>query len=489
MRIWGISALSHDAALAVVEDGRLLFAAHAERYSRRKGDPTLAQGLLDAAQAYGPPDRIAWYERPLLKKARHLRAGQWRDALSPRDLPRLYLRSLALGFPLPRIDYVGHHEAHAAAGFATSGFPDAAVVVADAIGELSTFTIGHVHAGSAMRVLHRRVYPDSLGLLYSAFTRRCGFKANEEEYIVMGLAALGEPRHVDDIHAELLELAPPTYRLKVNPHRGIGNWRPGARVEDLAASIQAVTEEVLLSAARWARARTGSRRLVLMGGLALNCVANARLAALALFDDIWIFPNPGDAGSSLGAAAVVSGGPVDWRGPYLGTRIDGEYPVAELLGDLEADGIAAVANGRAEFGPRALGNRSLLADPRSPDVKPRLDRIKGREAFRPFAPVVRAERAHDVFDLPMPRSPYMQFTARCRRPEELPAIVHADGTSRVQTVAPAEHPGLHELLVRWEERTGCPVLLNTSLNSRGEPLVDSAEDAARFARRERVPVH
>jgi carbamoyltransferase len=186
---------------------------------------------------------------------------------------------------------------------------------------------------------------------------------------------------------------------------------------------------------------------------------------------------------------VVSGGPVDWRGPYLGTRIDGEYPVAELLGDLEADGIAAVANGRAEFGPRALGNRSLLADPRSPDVKPRLDRIKGREAFRPFAPVVRAERAHDVFDLPMPRSPYMQFTARCRRPEELPAIVHADGTSRVQTVAPAEHPGLHELLVRWEERTGCPVLLNTSLNSRGEPLVDSAEDAARFARRERVPVH
>ena len=489
MRIWGISALSHDAALAVVDDGRVVLAAQAERYSRRKGDPWLADGLLAQALAFGRPDRIAWYERPLLKKARHVRAGQWRAALTAADLPRRYLRSLDLGFRLPDIEYVGHHEAHAAAGFVTSDFADAAVIVADAIGEMSTFTIGHICAGRPLRVLHRRLYPDSLGLLYSAFTRRCGFKANEEEYIVMGLAALGEPRHVADIHDELLERTDPSFRLKLNPHRGIGHWRPEARVEDLAASIQAVTEDVLVAAARWARAHTGSPRLVLMGGMALNCVANARVAELGIFDDIWIFPNPGDAGSSLGAAAAVADAPVAWSGPYLGTPISGEYPIERLLDDLRTDGLTAVANGRAEFGPRALGNRSLLADPRSTAMKPRLDRIKGRERFRPFAPVVREERAHEVFDLPVPRSPYMQFTARCRRPADFPAIVHVDGSSRVQTVTREQHAGLHELLVRWEEATGCPVLLNTSLNSRGEPLVDTLEDAARFATCEAVRVH
>ncbi|WP_158841346.1 carbamoyltransferase C-terminal domain-containing protein [Saccharothrix deserti] len=488
MRTWGISALSHDAALAVVEDGEILLAAHSERYSRKKNDSALHPDLLDEAMAFGAPDMIAWYERPHVKKLRHLRAGQWADAVSRADVPRRYLRFLGLPFPLPRIRYADHHHSHAAAAFATSGFPDATVIVGDAIGEFRTFTIGRFDTTGRFEVLHRRNYPHSLGLLYSAFTRRCGFRPNEDEYVIMGLAAFGEPRHEDAIYEDLVELEGPSFRLKVNPHRGIGDWLPEASDADLAASVQAVTEEVLVRATRWARANTTSRNLLVMGGLALNCVANSRIARLGLFDDIWICPNPGDAGSSIGAAAAVTGMRLNWSGPYLGTSVDGEYPVDALLDALADEGVVGVASGRAEFGPRALGNRSLLADPRPADMQDRVNAVKGREPFRPFAPVIRAEVADELFELPVPQSPYMQFTARCKAPHEYPAIVHHDGTSRVQTVTPRDHPGLHELLVRWEERTGCPILLNTSLNSRGEPLVNNREHADAFARRNGVAV-
>jgi carbamoyltransferase len=489
MRHWGVSALSHDASLAVVQDGEVVFAAHSERYSRVKNDPFLAPGLLAEALTYGPPDAIAWYERPMLKKARHVRARQWADARSRADIPRRYLRTLGLPVRLPAIDYAGHHDSHAAGGFATSGFDEAAVIVADAIGEFRTFTIGHFMPGGRYAKLHRRSYPDSLGLLYSAFTRRCGYRPNEDEYIVMGLAAYGEPRYTAAIYEDLLEVAPPSFRLKLNPHRGIGNWLPQASAEDLAASIQRVTEDLMVSAARWARGHTGSRNLVLSGGIALNCVANALVARDAGFENVWIFPNPGDAGSSVGAVAAVTGDRLRWPGPYLGTALGGDYPVEALVRELVARGTVGVASGRAEFGPRALGNRSLLADPRPPDMKDRVNQIKGREPFRPFAPVVRVERAHELFDLPVPVSPFMQFTARCRAPGEYAAVVHRDGTSRVQTVDRAAHPGLYALLEMWEERTGCPVLLNTSLNSRGEPLLNSAGDVAAFSARTGLPVY
>lgn len=489
MRYWGITALSHDASLAVVEDGEILFAAHSERYSRIKNDPHLHPGLLAAASVHGPPDSVVWYERPWLKKLRHARAGQWAEALAPADIPRRYLRGLRTGFPLPDPQYADHHHSHAAASFAGSRYERAAVVVADAIGEFRTFTIGRMETPGDLQVLHQRSYPDSLGLLYSAFTRRCGFRPNEDEYIVMGMAAFGEARHVDAILEELLELTPPTFRLRRNVHRGIGDWLPDARVEDLAASVQAVVEMVMVAAATWAHRVTGLPNLVLSGGVALNCVANSRVAAEAGFDKVWIFPNPGDAGSAVGCVAAATGTALNWKGPYLGTEIAGEYPVDRLLDELLRSGIAAVANGRAEFGPRALGNRSLLADPRPADMKDRVNKVKGREMFRPFAPVIRIERAHEAFALPVAASPYMQFTASCRQPEDFPAIVHVDGTSRVQTVEEHEHPGLYELLARWEERTGCPMLLNTSLNSRGEPLVDTADDAERFSIRDGVPVY
>jgi carbamoyltransferase len=489
MRIWGLSALSHDASLSVIEGDAILFAAHAERYSRNKNDPLINGDLLAEALTYGPPELIAWYERPFVKKLRHARAGQWHDALTARDFPKRYLTSLGLPFRLPEIRYVSHHHSHAAAGFTTSGYDEAAVIVADAIGEFRTFTIGRYDRAGSFKTLHQRNYPHSLGLLYSAFTRRCGFKPNEDEYIVMGMAALGEPRYTDAIYDDFLELAHPTFKLRVNPHRGIGDWQPKAASEDLAASIQKATEDVLLEAARWARAHTGSRQLILMGGVALNCVANTKIAERGLFEKIWIFPNPGDAGSSVGAAAALSRSQLTWLGPYLGTAINRSYPVTALLEELQTGGITGVANGRAEFGPRALGNRSLLADPRPADMKDRVNRIKGRELFRPFAPVIRQERVHELFELPITQSPYMQFTARCRHPRHYPSIIHLDGTSRVQTVTAAQHPGLYELLAVWEEKTGCPMLLNTSLNSRGEPLVNSIQDAERFSRFHGVPVY
>ncbi|HTJ72550.1 MAG TPA: carbamoyltransferase C-terminal domain-containing protein [Actinospica sp.] len=488
MVIWGVSALSHDASLAVLDGPELRFAAHAERYSRVKNDRLLNPGIIAEALVHGVPDAIAWYERPLLKKARHLRARQWTDAFAVSDLPGRYLRSLDLPFRVPDVVPVGHHTSHAMAGVATSGYDEAAVVVADAIGEFDTFTIAHYRAGEGLRVLCRQRYPDSLGLLYSAFTRRCGFKPNEDEYIVMGMAAFGEPCHTESIKRELIDVRAPGFRLRANVHRGIGDWLPDARPEDLAASIQAVTEEVMLNAAGWARRSTGSRNLILMGGVALNCVANTRIAEQAGFDGVWIFPNPGDAGSSVGAAAALYGKPVEWRGPYLGTDIDRTVEPDEIVRVLERDGMLALANGRAEFGPRALGNRSILADPRTGPMKDKVNAIKGRERFRPFAPVVPAEHAADFFEMPVAATPYMQFTVRCRKPDELPAVIHVDGTSRVQTVTARQHPLLHSVLTEWGRRTGVPVLLNTSLNSRGEPLVNTWEHATAFGDREGVAV-
>lgn len=479
MLVWGVSALSHDAALAVVDGDQILFAAHAERYSRRKNDAELNQQIVDEALTYGHPDVVAWYERPLLKKSRQIRAGQFAVAADLAELPRHYLRR----FGVPdghRFTVVDHHRSHAAAGFFTSGFDEACVLTVDGIGEWECMTVG-VYTGCEYRSLRATRYPHSLGLLYSAFTRRCGFRPNEDEYIVMGLAALGRPVHVDAIYRELLERRPGDYRLRVNVHRGIGDWLPDARPEDLAASIQAVAEEVLVDVAGWARQRSGCHRLVLMGGVALNCVANTRIAHEAGFDDIFIMPNPGDAGSSLGAAAHVVGAPLHWAGPYLGTDIARPYQHAEILDALLDGQVVAVANGRAEFGPRALGNRSLICDPRGPHVKDKVNAIKGREPFRPFAPAVLEDHAEACFEMPVPRSPYMQFVARCRRPDLYPAIVHVDGTSRVQTVSRTDHPRFHALIADFHARTGCPMLLNTSLNRKGEPLVNDWDDALTLA--------
>jgi len=258
---------------------------------------------------------------------------------------------------------------------------------------------------------------------------------------------------------------------------------------DIAASIQAVTEEIL--AGLWSRAASymptsclmeGQRNLVFGGGVALNCAANSRLADLGIFDNIWIMPNPGDAGSSLGCIAASEKRHLNWRHPFLGHNIEGEYPVDAIIKELESNKMCGVANGRAEFGPRALGNRSFLADPRGPEVKDLVNKIKRRQQFRPFAPAILEEDVNEYFTLPkaVKNTPYMQFTAACVRGKDFPAIIHYDGTSRVQTVRKTDNPGFHELLTKWKEKTGCPILLNTSLNIKGQPIVNDRADAEAF---------
>lgn len=386
MRVLGISALSHDAAVSLVDDGEILFAAHAERYSRVKNDAELNQALLDDALAYGEPDVIAWYERPLLKKTRQLRSGQWRWATTRTDLPRRYLARFELGSQRPPIRYVRHHESHAAAGFLTSGFTEATVITLDGLGEWDTTTVSAHCDGRPAESVRRLRYPHSLGLLYSAITQRCGFKPNEEEYIVMGMAAFGQPVHADAIRADLIEHSDGWFRLRRNVHRGIGNWMPDARPEDLAASMQLVTEETIIDLARWARRRLDSPNLVLMGGVALNCVANARLAREAGYAQVHIHPNPGDAGSSLGAALALLGRPARWRGPYLGYDIRRPFDGRSILGALVAGRVIGVANGRAEFGPRALGNRSLLTDPRQRHAKQKVNGTSNVSSSVPSPP-------------------------------------------------------------------------------------------------------
>lgn len=485
MIVYGISANEHDASLAVVRGGEILFASAAERYSRVKNDPHLNADLLADAMTYGEPDLVVWYEKPHLKRLRKAWAGQYSE-VGRTDGAR-YLRQFLPGVP---VRYVGHHESHAAGGFFTSPFDDAVILVADAIGEWETVSawLGH---GRTIRRFWSQNYPDSLGLLYSAFTQRIGLKPNEEEYILMGMAAFGEPVYRDLIWQEFVHrFDPPRLVLRENPHRGIQWWHPEIdRRADLAASIQAVTEDIMLGIVRWLARVTGRRRLVLAGGVALNCVANSRIARDGPFDEIWIMPNPGDGGSSIGAALAWTRQRARWRGPYLGHDIVRPFDREGALAALIAGQVIGVATGRAEFGPRALGHRSLLADPRDPSTKDRMNVHKRREPFRPFAPIVLAEHAHDHFDLPVPSSPYMQFVAPVRHPERFPAIVHTDGTARVQTLTRAQNPLIYGLLEEFHGRTGCPMLVNTSLNVKGEPLVNSVADAARFTEATAISVY
>ncbi|MBF0110404.1 MAG: hypothetical protein HQL76_14650 [Magnetococcales bacterium] len=478
--IYGISCFGHDAGLAVVRGSRILFAAHAERYSGLKNDPLLNEALLrDALQTAGPPERIVFHERPWRTRLRHLRSGRLREFLSgasPLDHIRAF-KALA-GVPLVT---VGHHLSHAAGGFYTAPFDEAAIVVADGIGEWDTLSVWHGRDNRLSRLFVQR-YPHSLGLFYSAFTQRCGLKPNEEEFILMAMAALGQPRHRELILREIIHpTIPPGFRLRRNLHRGLGAWHPElTEPETLAASVQKIAEEALLDLMAWVARKVPCRNLVLSGGFALNCVANERILRHGLFDRLWIMPNPGDAGNALGAALAHDGRPVAWEGPYLGHDLARDPDLDGLVATLLVEGMAGLAHGRAEFGPRALGNRSLLADPRGPGIKDRVNEIKRREPFRPFAPVIMAERTAEFFDLPVPRSPYMQLTGRCLHPHRFPAICHVDGSSRVQTVDRTQNPTLHRLLERFQERTGCPMLLNTSLNIKGKPMVNDWSDARLF---------
>ena len=395
--------------------------------------------------------------------------------------------------PMSTINVSGHnhHLSHAAAGFQTSPYDCATVVVIDAIGEWDTISIWGARYNKKGQAKYKKLwgqrYPHSIGLFYSAMTQRVGLKPNEDEYILMGMSAYGRSGYTallqDSLIANEWEAT-----FKHNLHIGLNKDQLlSIHDADLAASAQRVLEQLVYNIMRRARDFKWSDNLVYMGGVALNCLANRNLGEY--FDNIWIMPNPGDAGSSLGAAALAYGGRLNWHDTYLGHNISGAYPVNGLLDCLLSDGIVGVASGRAEFGPRALGNRSLLADPRGADIKDRVNEIKQRQKFRPFAPVILEEMADQYFDFSpgWNNSRYMQSVASCRFPDRFPAICHVDGTSRVQTV-PKDSSGIRELLERWYVVTGCPMLLNTSLNIRGEPMVNDRADADRFQDRYGIKV-
>ena len=386
-------------------------------------------------------------------------------------------------------DFVLHHDSHAAAGFFTSPFDEAVVLTVDAIGEWDTVSISTA-VGNKIERKETIKYPHSLGILYSAFTQRCGLKPAEEEYILMGMSAYGEPKYKDDIYEDFVQQNP--FKLKQNLHRGLGDWHPEADIMDIAASIQDVTVECLANLWHKASQYTNNRpkNLVYAGGVALNCAANSQLANMGLFDNIWIIPNPGDAGSSIGCIAAAEKQHLQWNHPFLGHNIEGEYPVDAIIKELETNKMCGVANGRAEFGPRALGNRSLLADPRGPEVKDLVNGIKRRQKFRPFAPAILEEDVHEYFTLPkaVKNTPYMQFTAPCTHGKAFPAIIHYDNTSRVQTVSKSDNPGFYELLKTWKAKTGCPMLLNTSLNIKGQPIVNDVADGKAFEQKYGVKV-
>jgi carbamoyltransferase len=480
MITWGISANSHDAAVAVFDDNKLLFASHSERFSGKKNDADLCNSLVDyAASNFGYPDEVIWYERPLVKTMRQLYAGQGFNHRS-NDI-RNYLRQFDLkGMP---INYQWHHESHAAAGFYTSPYKEAAIVVIDAIGEFETLTIWK-GSDTGLKQVYKQRYPDSLGLWYSAMTQRCNLKPNEEEYILMGMAAYGDPNKLYNRIAQ--DFFDPNsdrlFKLKKNLHRGCTDWAPDLTVNDtfdIAAATQKIYEHFFDKIVAHAKKITASENLIVMGGCALNCLANP--IAYNHFKNVWIMPNPGDAGSAVGAVLARNQQHIGWDTCSLGFDIEPTSSVEEIVDYLEKNKMCGVAQGRAEFGPRAFGNRSLLADPRGPDIKDTVNDIKKRQQFRPFAPVILEELALNYFDLAGNVSDhrYMQFISRCRHPDLFPAIVHRDGTSRVQTV-PKNGSRIRAILELWYERTGCPMLLNTSLNIKGRPMVNDRADAKNF---------
>jgi carbamoyltransferase len=462
--ILGINETSHDASVSLIKDGEILFAGHAERYSKQKNDWYINNYLINDAFKYGVPNAIAYYEKPLLKASRLALkggSGDWKPRFKIDGIPR---KSFS------------HHYSHACAGYYTSKFNDAVVVVLDAIGEYNTSTIW-VGEGENITLRYKQNYPVSFGLFYSAFTQLIGLMPNQEEYIMMGMAAYGDWKRY---YKEVNEYFPSHSKQKYNFHKGIIDWGINISEQDkfdIAAAAQMVYQQRLNEFMHMAYSITGKKNLVFMGGCALNSSANTLL--WNIFNDVWIMPNPGDAGSSLGAAAALYGKHVEWNSPYLGYDLGGEYPVKQIVDGILKDGVVAVASGRAEYGPRALGNRSILADPRDPNIKDKVNNIKQRELFRPFAPVIMEECADKWFDMNF-ASPYMQYTVRCLQPEKVPSIVHADGTSRVQTVNKNQHRGLYRVLNKFYLETGIPMLLNTSLNIKGQPLLNDELDIIKW---------
>ena len=574
MRILGLSALYHDSAAALVDDGRIVAAAQEERFTRKKHDSSfphraLQYCLSEAECGLEEVDFVVFYDKPFLKFERLLETYLafaprgfksfsmaipiWlREKLFQKNWLTTELRKLAPNYDNANLLFTEHHLSHAASAFYPSPFEQAAVLTLDGVGEWSTTSLA-VGDGNDLKICKELHFPHSLGLLYSAFTYYTGFKVNSGEYKVMGLAPYGEPKYVQTILDHILDLRlDGTFRVNqdfINYCTGLTmtNGRFDALFGhsvrqpdqlltpfhmDIAASIQAVTEEIMLRLARSTRAETGMKNLCLAGGVALNCVANGKILAEGIYENIWVQPAAGDAGGSVGAALaayhlhqrrdrVLETNAIDgMQGAYLGPAYDQQQVESELAAagakfttfsdqdvidrtakSLSAGKAVGWMQGRMEFGPRALGNRSILGDPRSPTMQKMLNlKVKYRESFRPFAPSVLREDAADWFELDGD-SPYMLLVADVRKERrramtheeqslfgidklnvprsDIPAVTHVDYSARVQTVHHETNPRYHALLSRFKALTGCPVLVNTSFNVRGEPIVCTTNDAFR----------
>ena len=520
MRVLGINAVFHDPAAALVVDGETVAAAEEERFSRRKHgkspvpfstwelpEQAMHWCLEHAGLEPGDLDAVAYSYDPDLALAPgdDLTDDGWEGlrTLYARRAPR-FLATALPGLDPERVRFVPHHVAHAASATFASGFDPCSVLVLDGRGESASHLAAR-HDGGPLQVLAAQRLPHSLGLLYEELTAHLGFRRSSDEYKVMAMASYEEAAFLDAFRELVRSDGDGGFRVgDVDLAAFAPPLAPGAEFTPahaaLAASVQRRLEEVLLELAQWLHDRTGDRDLVMAGGVALNCVANSRLWREGPFERVWVQPASGDSGTALGAALHVAHALGDepapmttaalgrgWEEDALAARLRTADVAFERPADV-ADAVAAALadnqvvawfQGRSEFGPRALGHRSLLADPRLPGNLEKLNDIKGREQFRPVAPMVLAERAAEIFDAgPIP-SPFMLFTHRVRPgwAERIPAVVHVDGTARIQTVDRAQEPLMARCLERFEARTGVPVVVNTSLNTAGRPMVDDPRDA------------
>ena len=462
MRVLGFSEGFHDAAVTVLDDDRVLFAGHSERFSKEKNDKFICDEIKDYAKKF-EPDTIAFYERPIVKRTRQIRAGQWKSAF----------RSRRLSY---RPDYYfAHHLSHAAAAFQCSPFDNAIALIVDAIGEWDTVSTWKCSYDLNNRASYKKLdsirYPTSLGLFYSAVTHRVGLKPMEDEYITMGMAAFGTYKR--NIYSHMKhQLA------RDNLHRGMRNEYKGEIDEDIAHNAQSLVEAVLRSFVN--KSTEDGTPIVFGGGVALNSVANGKLFKRK---DHYIFPNPGDAGSSLGAAALVERKKIHVPNMFLGYELPllTSEQIKDVVDLLEKGNVVGVAAGKAEFGPRALGNRSLLCDPRTIENKDRVNEVKQRQKFRPFAPSILLDHANKHFrTVSKCDYSYMQYVIKTRN-DDFKATMHVDGSARLHTVDNnTQESSLRQILEAWYDRTGCPALLNTSLNIKGKPMVNDSRDAKEF---------
>lgn len=467
---WGITSGSHDGAIAVFENDNLVFATDAERFSRVKNDKEIRQNLIDyVKQKYGEPDTVYFYEQPVAKADRRVFAGQDKKITIKKPLiQNLY----------DDVHYTGHHHSHAAYGYYTSPFDDALVLVIDAIGEWDTLTLWKAYTESYFKdgtpkyklsKLKRWKYPKSLGLMYSACTQASGWKPNEEEYIMMGMSSINPE------NKKLTEVLRQLWKDEFNFHKGVD--LENFNQTDIPASAQALYEEIFQQVLEEVYNHPEySGNLVLCGGCALNVKANRHLSR---FDNVYIPCNPGDGGSAVGCVLARIQKKIDPT-PYLGYEIEGDYPIEEIIYELKTREIVGVAKGKAEFGPRALGHRSIFGSPRVENLKERLNDIKGRESFRPFGAMILKEDVADwYYDIEI-NSPYMNcvYTAKSQTVEKYPSVIHSDLTTRLQIVD--KEPHLRELLEKWKKETGCPMIINTSLNVKGQPLINNENDVKKF---------